>query len=165
MLAAGAAVVVLGVVKLAPDDHPSSGGSPRAQMGRSEPQNRRAAPTPAPTPETPARRHTAPSRRDVRKVRAIGRSILTSYLAYSYAQAPARRIPRLSGSLRRTLIAHPPRVPLAERRRHVRIVTLQTEVEGRFATVDALVWDGARRYGVTMGLRHGTHGWRAVKLG
>jgi hypothetical protein len=101
---------------------------------------------------------------DVAASERAARAFLAGYLPFTYGHAVHLRA--ATAALRHTLRSHPPRVPRAERRRHPRVVALQTDgVSRELAQLTALVDDGARRYTVTLELAHRGTGWLVTGLG
>jgi hypothetical protein len=118
----------------------------------------------APSEEGDSSAARAASPADVAAGKRAARAFLAGYLPYTYGHAV--RLRAAAAALRRTLRSQPPRVPAAERRRHARVVALQSDgVSRRHASVTALVDDGARRYSVTLELAHRSAGWIVTSLG
>lgn len=106
------------------------------------------------------------SRADVVATKRAARRFLAGYLAYTDGRRPARRIASASVALRRSLAAHPPRVPARERHRRPRVVLMQSHGVGRVrAELVALVRDGARRYTVPLKLTRGRSSWKVTAVG
>jgi hypothetical protein len=106
------------------------------------------------------------TRTDVDAAKRAARRFLTGYLPYSYGRRSARRIPAATTQLRRDLAANPPRVPTRERRRHPRLVLLQSNGVGPVrGDLVALVRDGRLRYTVALELARRRHGWAVTVVG
>jgi hypothetical protein len=77
------------------------------------------------------------------EVEQTARRFLAGYLAYTYGQAPARRITDATGALIASLQTHPPRVPPAAHTRRPRVLSLHTTVaQTGEITLTAVVNDG-----------------------
>ncbi len=113
---------------------------------------------------TPPRARGLPRRR--RRHQASGAAIPRRLPPLHLRPARARRIAAASAQLRRRLAAQPPRVPARERRRHPRVVLVQSNGVGRGrAELVALVRDGARRYTVPLELTRGRAAGRSPPSG
>lgn len=103
---------------------------------------------------------------EVRRAKRVARRFLAGYLAYSYGRGSARAIVGADRRLRERLAAERPRVPARERRRHPRVVLVQSDGAGRLrARLVALVDDGRRRYTVALDLVRARAGWRVTAVG
>jgi hypothetical protein len=120
----------------------------------------------APSEEGSPRKELGGSRADVASAKRAAARFLAGYLPYSYGRRSARRIASASDALRRRLAANRPRIPARERRRHPRVVLVQSNGVGRVgAELVALVRDGARQYTILLELvgRHGV--WKVTAVG
>jgi hypothetical protein len=132
-----------------------------------------AVPGPSPTPQaTPGEegrpsRQVEGSRADVTAAKRVARRFLAGYLPYSYGRRRPAGIAAATGRLRRRLAAQRPRVPARERRRHARLVLVQSDtVTHRHAVLLALIGDGARRYTLRLELdRQPRRGWLVTDAG
>ena len=116
-------------------------------------------------PRSPAA-GTPASRDVVETAKRTARRFLTDYLPYTYGRRPARSIRAATLRLRRRLATERPRVPPAVRRRHPRVLLVQSEGVSRTrAAVTALVGDGAHRYTVELELQRGRSGWTVTNVG
>ena len=174
LFVAAVAVIVLGASALALLDGPTPHPQPEARS--SPPARAPRAPTRAPAEDAAAveapseegapRPELEGSRADVAATKRAARRFLTGYLAYTYGRRSAHRIAAASGQLRRRLAAHPPRVPASERRRHPRVVLVQSDAVGRVrGELVAVVRDGARPYTVPLELTRGRDGWKVTAVG
>jgi hypothetical protein len=167
-------VILAGAGSFALLDRPAA--RPQSAAPRSSPAPRPASPIAlrsgnevsldAPSEEGSPRKELEGSRADVASAKRAARRFLAGYLAYSYGRQRARRISSASHALRRRLATRPPRVPARERRRHARVLLVQSNGVGRVrAELLALVRDGARRYTVPLELARGRAGWTVIAVG
>ena len=175
LFVAAVAVIVLGAGALALLDRPAPRSAPQARS--SSPASAPAQPAggvPAedaasidtPSEEGSPRPGLEGSRADVVATKRTARRFLAGYLAYTYGRQNAQRIASANAQLRRRLAAHPPRVPARERRRHPRVVLVQSNAVGRVrAELVAVIRDGARRYTVPLELTRGRDGWKVTAVG
>lgn len=106
-----------------------------------------------------------PPRAEVMASKHAAGAFLAGYLPYSYGHRRGKRIPAASTGLRHELAAQPPRVPARERRRHARVVELQSDgVSHQHASVTALVDEGRRRYTIAIELARTRAGWVVTSL-
>jgi hypothetical protein len=106
------------------------------------------------------------SRRQVEAAKWAVRRFLTGYLAYSYGQRDARRIPAASERLRTRLQRERARVSPEVRKRRPQLELLHAHgVAQRNGELVALVSDGSHSYSVQLELERAAAGWRVIDVG
>jgi hypothetical protein len=98
-------------------------------------------------------------------LRAAAVAFTRSYLAYTYAYAPAASLTHLTAHLREQLAARPPTVPAAIRALHPQIINVA------FARLNTTVWlaiaqitDGPDQYTIQSTVAHTGRGWTAIHV-